>query len=496
MPDDIAVRGVVFPQHEGRRSTSALGRRVVAAALEGVDDVGARAAARSTSWRSEYLVHFRRLVEAGLPAAADWVRIAQQGLDGVHADMRLVTSEGGAPLRDGLGDGPGEPVTTARVDGTATARGLAVPIDGDEVAGDALRRRAAAWIDDGIAEPSVAPAIDDLVANPDWLPLAGRTVVVCGAGSEMGPVACLLGWGATVAAIDLPGADRWRRLLTLARRSAGTLLVPVHPDRGQAPRDHGDDDGLAVSAGLDLLTEPAATADWIAGLPGALVVANTAYADGGLHVRLSAAIDAITLSVLDRREDVTLAFLATPTDVFVVPHDAVVQATEAYEGRSRTARLLARPLRTLTRGRLLARNHPPDADPGIADALVPAQGPNYALAKRIQRWRATVAAADGVAVSLRVAPSTRTTSVMKNRVLAAAYAGAHRFGVEVFEPDTSNRLMAALLVADLQRGQPTFDHPWQVEAHEAVHGGLWRMPYAPRSALGLAAALGYASSRT
>ena len=38
-------------------------------------------------------------------------------------------------------------------------------------------------------------------------------------------------------------------------------------------------------------------------------------------------------------------------------------------------------------------------------------------------------------------------------------------------------------------------HPWQDEAHAAVHGGLWRAAYEPRSALGLAAVLGYASAR-
>ena len=63
------------------------------------------------------------------------------------------------------------------------------------------------------------------------------------------------------------------------------------------------------------------------------------------------------------------------------------------------------------------------------------QGPNYALAKRLQRWRATVARDGGATVSMNVAPPTRTRSVTKNRVLAAAYAGAGRFGVEVFEPD-------------------------------------------------------------
>ena len=94
-------------------------------------------------------------------------------------------------------------------------------------------------------------------------------------------------------------------------------------------------------------------------------------------------------------------------------------------------------------------------------------------------------------MSLNVAPPTRTRSVTKNRILAAAYGGAHRFGVEVFEPATCKTLMAALLVYDLHTGGgPAQDHPWQDEAHAAAHGGLWRIAYAPRSALGIAALLG------
>ena len=42
-------------------------------------------------------------------------------------------------------------------------------------------------------------------------------------------------------------------------------------------------------------------------------------------------------------------------------------------------------------GRLLRRQYVPGVDPGVNDSLVPQQGPNYALAKRLQRWRATVA---------------------------------------------------------------------------------------------------------
>ena len=147
-------------------------------------------------------------------------------------------------------------------------------------------------------------------------------------------------------------------------------------------------------------------------------------------------------------------------------------------------------------GRLLRRNYVPGEGPGINDSLVPQQGPNYALAKRLQRWRAAEAKDAGMLVSLNVAPPTRTRSVVKNRALAAAYAGAHRFGVEVFEPATSNTLMAALLVHDLRTGAGALEHPWRDEASGAVHGGLWRTAYDPRSALGLAALLGLTSART
>ena len=91
------------------------------------------------------------------------------------------------------------------------------------------------------------------------------------------------------------------------------------------------------------------------------------------------------------------------------------------------------------------------------------------LAKRLQRWRATLARDAGAAVSMNVAPPTRTRSVVKNQILAAAYAGAHRFGVEVFEPATTKVLMAALLVHDLHTGGgPAQPHPWLDEAHAAA----------------------------
>lgn len=495
MATDEQQQGLVFPADaEGRRSTSTVGRAVVADALRTTDPTGARAAEQATGWRTDYLVHFRRLIEAGLASPEAAVSVAKSGLDALHERMRVVGAdgeehslgewpEGGSPVEGAEGvegvevTGAGEPVTE-----------LVLPYRGARLRGDEIRRRIESWVEAGVVEPTVADAVEAVLANPDWLRLEGHTVAVLGAGAEMGPLPSLLRWGARVAAVDLDRPAIWQRVLTLARDGAGTLVVPVRPGA--------DTNALDQELGIDLLTEVPRVQRWLRDQPGTLVVGNYVYADGATNARVSVAVDELTARLQGSRDDVALAFLATPTDVFAVPADAVEQSTRAYEGRSVRSKTLGRPLRALSGGRLLRRNYVAGADPGINDSLVPQQGPNYALAKRLQRWRATVARFDGATVSMNVAPPTRTRSVVKNRALAAAYAGAHRFGVEVFDPATSNVLMAALLVHDLHNnGGPRHEHPWQDEAHAAAHGGLWRAPYAPRSALGLAALLGYGAAR-
>jgi hypothetical protein len=476
--------GVAFPADEaGRRSTTAFGRAVVADALRPVDPAGARAAERETAWRGQYLVHFRRLVEAGLDAPRDWLAIAAAGLASAGERMTVVRDGAEDPASTLLTDAPRRRLDTVEVRGTgAPAEQLAVPYRGRVLSGDALRAQLDRWTGDGVMEPSAAGSLRAVVDNPQWLALPGRTVAVLGAGAEMGPLPTLLAWGATVAAVDLPRPPIWERITRVARAGAGRLLAPVREPGGPP--------------GADLLAEVPAVAEWLCEPPGQLVLGNYLYADGGTHVRTSVAADLLAQRLQAARPDLALAFLATPTDVFAVPDEAVEHSVRAYAQRSRTAKLLGRPLRWATRGRLLHRTYRPGASPGICDALVPAQGPNYALAKRIQRWRAAVARAAGTTVSFHVAPSSRTSSVLKNRALAAAFAGAHRFAVEVFDPTTANALMAALLVHDLSATPAAHPHPWQDEAEGAVHGGLWRTPYAPRSSLGLAAVLGYATTRS
>ncbi|MEV6969728.1 hypothetical protein AB0M47_31895 [Hamadaea sp. NPDC051192] len=474
--------GVVFPVSDdaGNRSTSALGRAVVAAALREVDPVGARAAEQETVWRSHYIAHFRRQIEAGLTSGEAARRSAYDGLRELHDRMRVITAGGEEIGLRAVFETPGTELTTAVQSGTGEReKELTLPYRGDRLAGDDLRRQLDKWVEAGVVEPSCAEAVRAVLANPDWLAFDGRRIAVLGAGAEMGPVHSLLRWGADVVAVDLPRPAIWERLAATADRYAGRLYTPVGPDG---------------TTGADLLHDLPAVARWLVGQEGDLVLGNYVYADGATNVRVSVAVDALTAYLLDERDDVALAFLATPTDVFAAPGEAVAQAERNYQ-RSSLLKTLRQPVRLLSAGRLLRRNYAPGADPGICDSLVAQQGPNYALAKRLQRWRAAVARSAGTTVSFTVAPPTRTRSVVKNRALAAAYAGAHVFGVEVFEPATANTLMAALLAYDLHNPLPPQEHVWQEEAYAAAHGGLWRTAYSPRSALGLAAMIGIGGAR-
>lgn len=461
--------GVRFPTE----SSTATARRAVTDALQLVDPVGAREAERETNWRRGYLQHFARLVEAGLGSPQDAVTIANEGLRSLHEQMLF--DDG--PLATAFERPARSTWTTLEVAGAAAPETeLTVPYRGRRLAGAELDEQLDDWVARGVVEPTFADAIREVRDHPEWLRLEGDTVVVLGAGAEMGPYRSLLRWGATVAAVDLPRADIQKRIRAQAEEGAGRVLLPADGDE----------------TGADLLHSLRDLETWIGGLDGRLVLGTYCYADGATHVRVSMAADAISAHVVAQRPDTALAYLATPTDVFAVPAGAVTTANEAYDGGRR---MLRGSLRLVSGGRLLQRNYPPRVEIGVCDSLVPQQGPNYALAKRVQRWRAAAARDAGTRVSLNVAPATRTASVVKNRALAAAYAGAHRFGVEVFEPATSNVLMAAMLVHDLRSPRTPLRDPWREEAYGAAHGGLWTAAYHPRSALGLAAVLGLASSR-
>ncbi|WP_313407535.1 hypothetical protein, partial [Aeromicrobium sp.] len=358
--------GVRFPTD----SSTATARRVVVDALQLVDPVGARAAERETNWRRGYLTHFARLVDAGLATPQDAVTIANEGLHSISEDMLFRDQ----PLAHAFDSPvPAPDWAVAEITGTAEPETeLSVPYRGRRLVGAELDEQLDDWVARGVVEPTFADAIREVRDHPEWLRLEGDTVVVLGAGAEMGPYRSLLRWGADVAAIDLPRPDIQQRIREQAREGAGRVFLPAG----------------GKETGADLLHSLTELDAWIGGLEGRLVIGTYCYADGATHVRVSMAADAIATHQVAQRPDTALAYLATPTDVFAVPAGAVTTSNEEYDGGRR---FLRRTLRGVSGGRLLERNYPPGVEVGVCDALVPQQGPNYALAKRVQRWRAAAA---------------------------------------------------------------------------------------------------------
>lgn len=504
--------GVAFPEGgDGRRSTSATGRAIFADSVRNVDPAIAARIEHTADWRGGYIGPLRDIVTAAAMQPDAALTVSRDGLESAH--RRFVFSRGGEqlPLWEAMRrwDAPGF--------GSLTVQGVIPPepelslhYRGRRLFGDDLRRQVDQWVTDGIAEPGFAEAMTLLLDNPDWMDLRDVDIAVLGAGAELGPTRSLLRWGARVHAVDLPRPDMWQRLIGITRGTAGSLRLPIALDEnGQPPFVVGgfvhpeDDATVAAKAGADLLKRTPELLTWLGEIEQPFVLGTYAYADGSLHVLLSMAADAIATELLARRDDITLAYLATPTDVFMVPMDAVEESRRRWDARGLSG-MLQSPLRLLKQFEPNYRETFVTDDGtefGINDSLVPQQGPNYALAKRLQRWRALVARADGVPVSLNLAPATRTQSVVKNRALAAAYAGAGRFGVEVFDPATSTTLMAALLVHDLRNPAAAANpatplaNPMDLFAQAANHGGLWRAAYAPRSVLGIAALLGMFESK-
>jgi len=244
-------------------------------------------------------------------------------------------------------------------------------------------------------------------------------------------------------------------------------------------------------AGCNLMTQTPEISNWLkAIMPDKdLIVGTYVYLDGEAHVRVALACDVIVKALCERAKKPTLVYLCTPTDVHVIPQAACQAAAKNYsEPNLRNLSLL--PLKLIPGHGLLARNVQPKitAKDGtefyVVDGIVVQQGPNYALAKRMQHWRAIVGRSQGCVVSSHIAPSTSTASVTSNRSFAWAYDGMPFFRpYEIPVQDTSNAVMAALLIHDVRNksapSHPSFPlkNPLELFKYNSFHGGLWRSGY-------------------
>jgi hypothetical protein len=344
-------------------------------------------------------------------------------------------------------------------------------------------------------EPDAAMAISSVATGN--LDLSGKNFVLIGAGSAMGPFIKLLEHGATVICIDIPGkwgerpAAMWQRIFDTARKSAGRIIFPLAVPQEQCPNDA----ELIRNIGCNLTEQPATILNWLLSiLPGeALTVGNYTYLDGDMHVKLSLAADGILQGLTEKRPKTSIAFLCTPTDIHVTTDAAHAAATANYGFHP--GRLLEGLVQVLSMGKLLQKNalRPITCEGNngtikIVDGLSVAQGPNYAIAKRLQHWRAMVAYHNGITVSTHIAPSTATLSVVSNRTFGWAYGGMPYFKpYEIFQQETTNALMAAILSANIiqndskanpaNRTKHGIKNTLELFKHNSVHGGMWRSGY-------------------
>merc|ERR1712130_1019866 len=205
------------------------------------------------------------------------------------------------------------------------------------------------------------------------------------------------------------------------RNSPGTLIFPIKNGSGDVSKLSQDE--LAKISGSDLLGNTPEIANWLSSVVqaqkvpvGHLTIGNYTYLGGALHVQLSLACDGIIKRLCEERKDTKIAFLCTPTDDHVVSTEAYKASKESFRSRVPSWARLANKIFC---GKFLGRPNyecmkvvpQSKGDPiYIIDGIAVAQGPNYALAKRMQHWRAVIAFNDGHAVSSNVAPSTATES--------------------------------------------------------------------------------------
>lgn len=504
------ANGVEFPMDPktNTRSTTIVNQGAIAASLEAGDKDAAEKARREKNWRFGYAKHVVRNVELCCKSNATCMSMAEAGLTYLHDHFEFVKDGKSVSVREAMRTVEGTFFTHVIKGEKARAPGFEfnVPYQKFEsktvknLKGDELLAQLDKWCKGGQIEPDARDGIAAMVKNPEYhsTALKDKYFVLLGAGSAMGPLRVLLELGANIIAVDIDRAPVWERLVKMARDSPGTLIMPVKKD----PKSLKTDEDLFANAGADLLGQTPQIANWLIDQqPGKqLVIGGYAYLDSALFVRLAIAMDAIMEKVIAKRKNAALAFLCSPTDVFVTSDDSHDARAKAFK----TLPLWQSLLRMIVPKNMLVKNaiRQAKADDGatfsIVDGLAVAQGPNYALAKRLQHWRCMLARNAGHTVSTNIAPSTATVSVVHNPQFAAAYKGMGYFQpMEIVYQDLSNAVMTAMLLNDVCNPKAAanpankLDNQIRLFTSGSCHFGIWRMAFKCGSIGEVSALIGY-----
>ena len=234
-------KGVVFPKDEAtdKRSTTVTGANIIAAAFRGAgdEDAGAAAEKAGKKWRFGYLKHYKKMVYKSCESADKAYNLAQGGVDYMYKNFGFIGEDGKEVTFDShmknFGDKTPFHVGTVEGCGKSVPASWEVPYQGKQIKGAELKAQLDAWANYGTIEQDCADAIKAVCENSEWMDLRGHVFVLIGTGSAMGPFPKLMELGATVVAIDIPGAwgarpaAMWQRLITMARDGPGTALFSI-----------------------------------------------------------------------------------------------------------------------------------------------------------------------------------------------------------------------------------------------------------------------------
>jgi len=435
-------------------------------------------------WRKWYIRLFAELAIEEGRSPAQLAKMATAGLNEFHAHLHTSSGEKlSAAVAKGFDS---DLVETVAIRGSGSKMPIAVARHSGPLA-----TLAAEWDSRGWAEPGLIESFRFLDQNPN-LSLDGNLLFAVAGAAEFAPTEQWLEWGGQVAVVARNNPRTWERLIAMARASAGEMLVPVIRQDKSVPLESLSDQELAQVAGLDMLEHYAEIASWMSKLSNKatsrFILGLYAYTPKVNHVRVQAVQETLADLAMKSfsKDKLVLSWLATPTDSTAGP------ASIGHDQQNRfSRRTSARVIRDSFLGIInAARPAKPkyfDSESGeklmLIDASVQQQGPSYSFSKRTQRWRAYLAHYAGFRVSYQVSPPARTNSVLRHKILRASYQGAPLFGVKPFEVDVAKSASAACLVRDAldPNAYSTKDTTTQLQCFSAIHGGLWRIAYRPRS---------------
>jgi hypothetical protein len=254
-------------------------------------------------------------------------------------------------------------------------------------------------------------------------------------------------------------------------------------------------DASVSGAGADALMDTPEIINWLVELfkSHPLVTNKTLhmysgiYLDGGMFVRASMSMEMIVSECTKRLPNhklPALLYIDTPSHAHIV-------AKETYHGHLKQQQQ-APVLMKIGAMLGMIKNPTVVLSPGdkenivVMDFLATQQGPNYALAKQLQRWRAIWSRHSTVLLF----PDQKGRDVPKAKQLVSLTLGPAAKTESVMHSKTMAMVMALIMIRDLT-SRDAMGNPENVEeevrgtnaklnflVENAWHGGYWRSPYA------------------